>query len=176
MYTEVRLHPALEETLSTEGVIGDYAAVRAQHDGELVLVVASKRLTPLDVRRLLGDAGTATVPDAYAVVPALERDESGSLALGRVEELLAKRPLYRPCPPTTEVQRLLVEVWERSLGIEGIGIDDDFIELGGDSLAAVEILAETEKRVGTEVGVDEFFECGTVRELSARIEGKGGQR
>ncbi|MFF5185746.1 acyl carrier protein [Streptomyces sp. NPDC000345] len=174
MYTEVRLHPALEKTLSADGDVGDYAAVRAQRDGELVLVVASNRLTPLDVRRLLGEVGTATVPDAYAVVPALERDRSGSLALGRVEKLLTGRPLYRPCPPETEVERLLIEVWEQALDIKGIGIDDDFIELGGDSVAAVEILTETEKRVGTEVGVDELFECGTVRELSARLEGKAG--
>ncbi|WP_371600271.1 acyl carrier protein [Streptomyces sp. NBC_00564] len=174
MYTEVRLHPPLEKKLSAEGDVGDYAAVQAQHEGELVLIVASNRLTPLDVRRLLGDAGTATVPDAYAVVPALEREKSESLALGWAEKLLTGRPLYRLCPPETEVQRLLIEVWERSLGIDGIGIDDDFIELGGDSVAAVEILTETEKRVGTEVGVDELFECGTVRELSSRIEGKAG--
>ncbi|WP_432158518.1 acyl carrier protein [Streptomyces sp. bgisy153] len=176
MYTEVLLHPALEKTLSANGDVGDHAAVRAQREGELVLVVASNRLTPLDVRRLLGEVGTgtATVPDAYAVVPALERDRSGSLALGWVEKLLTGRPLYRPSPPETEVERLLIEVWEQALDIKGIGIDDDFIELGGDSVAAVEILTETEKRLGTEVGVDELFECGTVRELSARLEGKAG--
>src|SRR5205823_7096948 len=40
----------------------------------------------------------------------------------------------------------LAEIWERVLGVEGVGPADDFFELGGDSLAVLEVVAAAESR------------------------------
>lgn len=58
-------------------------------------------------------------------------------------------------PPTNEMQRRLVPIFERLLGVRSIGIDDDFFDLGGDSLRAVDLmtLIEREFRIVLPVSV-----------------------
>lgn len=71
--------------------------------------------------------------------------------LGTVEQILASMRPERSSPvalegartgeePTTETQRKLVAIWAETLGVERVGIHDDFFEVGGYSLLAVELL------------------------------------
>ena len=53
------------------------------------------------------------------------------------------RPEY--VPPQTDLQKAVAQAFEESLEIEKIGLDDDFFLLGGDSIAAMEILLDLEK-------------------------------
>ena len=43
-------------------------------------------------------------------------------------------------PPRTELERLLAEIWAGVLGIEAVGVDDDFFALGGDSILSMQIV------------------------------------
>jgi acyl carrier protein len=55
----------------------------------------------------------------------------------------------RPAPTATE--EALAEIWRGLFGIPEVGADDDFFELGGNSLSAIKLLARTEERFGAEV-------------------------
>ncbi len=75
------------------------------------------------------------------------------------------------------IQRQLVEMWRRFFGIDAIGIRDDFFELGGDSLKAMNVAALIEKEMGVEVPVGEFYNRHTVENLSMFIEAvRSGRR
>ena len=56
-----------------------------------------------------------------------------------VPDINIKRSVYTA--PVTELQKKLCDAFEKVLGIENIGIDDDFVRLGGDSLAVIELLS-----------------------------------
>lgn len=72
--------------------------------------------------------------------------------------------------PESDVQRKLAEVWQRVLAIEEIGINDDFFELGGNSLLATQLVMEMREAFRMSVPLRDFFEKPTVAALSAVIE------
>ncbi|MBO3143789.1 alpha/beta fold hydrolase [Dermatophilus congolensis] len=77
------------------------------------------------------------VPEAVVFVDALPRTERGKL------DRAALPPVPAPAvgeAPKTEWERLVAGIWEEVLGTDQIGRDSDFFELGGDSLAAEELL------------------------------------
>ena len=68
-------------------------------------------------------------------------------------------------PPGTEVERLLVEIWQQQLGIEPVGIEDNFFELGGDSVLAIHIVGKA-NQAGYKIKPNQLFEHQTIRELA----------
>ena len=71
-------------------------------------------------------------------------------------------------PPRSGVERLLAEAWAEALGVERVGIDDNFFALGGDSilLLRARYLAE---RKGLVLSARELFAAPTVRELARSV-------
>ena len=80
-------------------------------------------------------------------------------------------------PATDDVQRQLVSIWEDVLDVQPIGVQDDFFNLGGDSLGAVRILAEVERAFGKKLPQQVLFEKPTIEALQKAIaEGAGEMR
>jgi acyl carrier protein len=73
-------------------------------------------------------------------------------------------------PPGNNTEKSLAEIWQEVLGIEHIGINDNFSELGGDSLLAIKILSRMRETFGVDITVQMLFEKPTIAELSERIE------
>ncbi|MCP4659145.1 MAG: acyl transferase, partial [bacterium] len=71
--------------------------------------------------------------------------------------------------PRNPVEQRLAETWQELLGIERVGIHDDFIELGGHSLLAVQMVAQLEEKLGVKVSLPMVFEAQTVAELAGVI-------
>ena len=77
--------------------------------------------------------------------------------------------------PESELETTIVAVWEQTLRIEPIGVDDDFFSLGGDSLTALEMIMALGQATGLALG-DEFpFLHTTPRTLASAIEATGGE-
>ncbi len=67
----------------------------------------------------------------------------------------------------SEAETLMLSVWKKVLGVEQMGVTDDFFALGGHSLRAVALVSELQKNF--EVTVNDVFECPSVRRLSGRV-------
>jgi acyl carrier protein len=76
----------------------------------------------------------------------------------------------RYVPPRTELERLLCDLWQDALGIDEVGVDDDFFEAGGNSLVAVQLLGGIRKKTGQRVAMRSLFEASTVATMAAEIE------
>ncbi|MDW7617333.1 amino acid adenylation domain-containing protein [Peribacillus simplex] len=72
--------------------------------------------------------------------------------------------------PQTEIQEKLVTIWKDVLGVETIGIHDNFFDLGGHSLKATVVMSELHKVLQVEVPLKELFTNPTIIELSSHIE------
>jgi len=68
-----------------------------------------------------------------------------------------------------ELESVMLSIWQEVLGVDAIGLEDDFFVLGGHSLMAIQLIAEIRRRTGAEVPVKVFFESPTVAALVARI-------
>jgi FkbH-like protein len=72
--------------------------------------------------------------------------------------------------PRSATERALVVVWEEILGINGLGIDDDFFALGGSSLQAARMFAEIAHRRGISLPLTTILEAPTVQALAGRVD------
>jgi acyl-CoA synthetase (AMP-forming)/AMP-acid ligase II/thioesterase domain-containing protein len=78
--------------------------------------------------------------------------------------------LRSPAPPINDKERELLDLWNIILGVEGIGVEDDFFALGGTSLMAARLFAELTRRFAIKLPLSVILESPTVRALSHRLE------
>jgi amino acid adenylation domain-containing protein len=72
--------------------------------------------------------------------------------------------------PRTSSEEALVASWKELLGLDTVGVYDDFFELGGDSLSAARVISQVHYTLGVEVPLVRFFEAPTIAELAEVIE------
>jgi amino acid adenylation domain-containing protein len=72
--------------------------------------------------------------------------------------------------PRTDLERTIAKIWEKHLGLEGLGVSDDFFDLGAHSLMVVQVIHELNSSCGFHLGVSQLFENPTVARLAAILE------
>ncbi|MGY5333657.1 non-ribosomal peptide synthetase [Pseudomonas protegens] len=75
--------------------------------------------------------------------------------------------------PGNELEQTLADIWAEVLKVERVGVRDNFFELGGHSLLATQIASRVQKTLQRNVPLRAMFECSTVQELAAYIDGLG---
>ena len=93
----------------------------------------------------------------------------GDLPTPRAERQIASTAQPRGAISLEDVEMLLSEWWKELLGLDQVGLDDDFFELGGQSLVVVRLFSKIKKNYGLDFPLDSLFELRTVRKLAARI-------
>ncbi len=73
-------------------------------------------------------------------------------------------------PPRNGIERQLADIWQELLGIEPIGIHDDFFDLGGDSLLGTQIISRVRDRFDLDLPVKSLFSEPTIAGLSKLME------
>ncbi|GFZ30329.1 hypothetical protein CSC2_08550 [Clostridium zeae] len=72
--------------------------------------------------------------------------------------------------PSTEIEKKLMEIWKKQLGVESIGIDDDYFELGGHSLKAASIISNIRVELEVDIKIKDLFNNPNIKALSKLIE------
>jgi amino acid adenylation domain-containing protein len=149
--TALRQHPAVNQAVVV-------AREDAPGDKRLTAYLTCSGDTAPDrgeLRALLKQAlPDYMIPADYVALDALPISPNGKIdrnalprptpMTGQSESKLASEP------PRNEIERKLVEIFRQVLGVESVGIEDDFFDLGGHSLAAVQAIL----RIKTEFGVE----------------------
>jgi acyl carrier protein len=68
--------------------------------------------------------------------------------------------------PRDDVERQVAAIWSAHLDMRSVGVNDDFLELGGDSLTALRIITAIETEFGRPLDVFEFMSAASVRQLA----------
>jgi hypothetical protein len=76
--------------------------------------------------------------------------------------------------PATQVEEILAGIYADVLGLERVGVDDSFFDLGGDSLSAMRVIAAVNTGLAAGLAVRAVFEAPTVAQLAPRVGGGGG--
>jgi SAM-dependent methyltransferase/acyl carrier protein len=131
-------------------------------------------LAPKLRNRLAADLRTwceAELPD-YArpreivVVDQLPLTSNGKVDVAALGWMRAPRGASRPAAPRSTLERDVVEIWCEVLGLGEVDIDDDFFDLGGDSLKAVRLANRLQRRMGDVVHSNAVFDAPTVRRMT----------
>jgi amino acid adenylation domain-containing protein len=160
------------ELIRTPGVRDAVVMTRERRDGqaELVAYLVSDGADPLDIDALRGalrrTLPSHLVPTRYQHVDALPLDSSGKVdrrALSTLEPVVRERA---GTPARDELERQLAEIWEDVLEVSPIGVDESFLDLGGDSLSAAVVVARVESETGQRVTPVALMESSTVAGLA----------
>ncbi len=79
-------------------------------------------------------------------------------------------PQHNAVAPVTRIEKMLVQLWEELLGTKGIGITDDFFDLGGHSLMANQLVNKVYHHFSISLLLSDIFSNTTIRQLGQRIE------
>jgi acyl-CoA synthetase (AMP-forming)/AMP-acid ligase II/thioesterase domain-containing protein len=144
-----------------------------------VVLRAGASATAAELRRYAASQlSSFKVPRRILFLDALPVSATGKPVRAKLAEMLAAE--VRSCqPPQTETQKRLARVWEKVLGVERVGLHDDFFSLGGDSFALTLLMTELEIEFGTAaVGLQdsEFFASPDLENLAGLLDGHSSAR
>ena len=86
-----------------------------------------------------------------------------------IKKNASQQRLKKIRPPSNQIQKRIQQIWEQVLGIDTIGIDDSFFDLGGDSILSIRIVSKM-LQAGFDVGPNDIFDAPTIEKLSAKAE------
>ena len=111
------------------------------------------------------------VPAAFVLLEQLPQTVHGKIDRRALPSPGAQRPdlAYPPEPPTSPVESVLVAIWAEVLGLEQVGIRDNFFALGGDSIRTIQVVARARQR-NVDLHVQDLFTHQTVAELAEHVE------
>jgi acyl-coenzyme A synthetase/AMP-(fatty) acid ligase/thioesterase domain-containing protein/acyl carrier protein len=165
----------VEIALMSVAGVADAAVVAAPLDDggtRLVAYVVGDGRLPLSAWRLRREVATqlptTMVPSAFVAVerlPRTVRDKVDRAALPPPPPPIRPRPYREPLGSERDLAGIFADV----LGVERVGLDDDFFELGGDSLAVVELLAAVAERFSVDLPASAVLAAPTVSELAGQL-------
>jgi non-ribosomal peptide synthase protein (TIGR01720 family) len=168
----------IEAVLSQHPLVSGAAVTAREHtpgaNRLTAYIVAQSRLTPRELRRYLMER----LPEYMTPVAFVMLDELPSLPSGKINrEALPESAISSneadhgyvpPVVPQTEAEKILVEIWSRALGLERVGVTDNFFALGGDSILSLQIVAQAD-RAGLPLTPKQIFQHQTIAELAAVV-------
>jgi len=69
----------------------------------------------------------------------------------------------------TNLEQQLTDIWRQVLGVERVGVGDDFFELGGDSVVATQLLSRVNETFSVKLPLRDLFEAPTVAEMAVLV-------
>ncbi|GHF53719.1 amino acid adenylation domain-containing protein/non-ribosomal peptide synthase protein (TIGR01720 family) [Amycolatopsis bartoniae] len=165
-----RIEPGEVETalLRHPAVAGAAVVARA---GRLVAycVPAGEEPAAGELREFLSASLPAyLVPSAFVTLPRLPLTRSGKLDQAALPEPdFSARGSY--VAPRTDNERLVTAVWADVLGVERVGVEDNFFDLGGDSLLGIRVISRLRAALGADVPARLLFTAPTPERLAAAL-------
>ncbi|MCP4694818.1 MAG: zinc-binding dehydrogenase, partial [Desulfobacterales bacterium] len=132
----------------------------------------------LPLEQILGAPDPGDAPAAGAGAPAPGESEPATAPPPGEPGSAAAPPPGRERPelsspyeaPGTALEKTITGIWEKLLGIRGIGIHDNFFDLRGDSLLAAQVVSRLYKAAGVKTPLSILFDAPTPAELARRVE------
>ena len=164
--------PGVREAIA---IVRDDTREDTPGDPRLVAYVTGEATDAADLRQSLRDTlPDFMIPSAIVLLPALPLTPSG-----KIDRKSLPAPDRGPAPgfvaPRTAVEQVLAEIWTELLGLDHVGVHDNFFERGGHSLLAVLLMARIEKRLGTALPLAALFAAPTLESLAALAARSGTQ-
>ena len=177
-----RIEPGeIEAALTAHPSVGRAAVTGRRESGETRLTAylvpaADHRPEPRElVDFLRGRLPEAMRPSAWVVLDELPRTAQGKVdlrALPEPEDRGDGSAAAGSSMPRSELEALLAEIWGELLGVEQVGVDDDFFDLGGHSLLATRLLFALQRALPVPMALEDVFLHPTVGELARAVDAR----
>ncbi len=111
------------------------------------------------------------IPSAFVTLDALPLTPNGKVDRRRLPEEDGARPELEEAyvAPRSEIERVIAGVWQEALGVEKVGVHDNFFNLGGHSLLIVQVNSKLREVMQSEVSIIDMFKYPTVSALAEHL-------
>src|SRR5205085_8042765 len=162
---QLELHPDVREAI---------VIAREDWPGEKRLVAyvaaAAPSLQVSDLRSHLGDRlPEYMAPSSFVLLSALPRTPNGKIDRQALPEPADAEDTELFVAPRTRVEEVLCRIWAELLGVEEVGVNNSFFDLGGHSLMAMQLLSRLRGIFQLELPLRVIFEAPTVAELAKAL-------
>jgi amino acid adenylation domain-containing protein len=164
----------IEHALQEEETITNAVVLTKEHDGEkqIVSYLKGENIDIQQIRNKLSKKMPGyMLPTCYLLLDEIPLTANGKVdktEILKLEVFKIKTSDY--VGPTSETESRIVEIWQEILGLEKIGVTDDFFDLGGHSLKATELLSVLQKQFDVSINIQELFMRPTIQNLAVNIE------
>jgi acyl carrier protein len=112
------------------------------------------------------------VPAAFVLLDTLPLTANGKVDREALPEPGPTRPDLEPTfvAPRTPVEETLANIWAQILGVQSVGIRDDFFDLGGHSLLATQVMSRVREALHVDLPLRTLFDAPTVAGLAESVE------
>ncbi len=109
------------------------------------------------------------IPSDFVRLDELPLSAGGKVDRGRLPEPGRRSPVGHAAPES-DLESRLVEIWQEVLRLERVGVTDNFFDLGGHSLPAIQVIARIDDAFGVKIPIAGFFNAPTIRAVAGQIE------
>jgi len=118
--------------------------------------------------RLADQLPSYMIPAAVVALPEMPLTPNGKLDVRALPAPQYTAGEYRA--PTGAVEEVLAEIYAHVLGVDRVGVDDSFFDLGGDSISAMRLVTSVNANLDAGLVVTTVFEAPTVHTLSQYLQ------
>ncbi len=118
---------------------------------------------------LKGQLPAFMLPSWYVVLERLPLTPNGKIDRQALPRPLCDGPGVDGTAPRSATETALAAIWCAVLGLERVGVHDNFFSIGGHSLAAMRAVVEMRKLTGAALSLSRFFEIATIAELALEL-------
>jgi amino acid adenylation domain-containing protein len=166
--TALHRHPSVKEA-----VVLAKGATSAERRIVAYLVLETEAPSTIEeLRRFLRESlPDYMIPSGFITLEKFPLNPNGKVdrrALPAPEHLDLEGETY--VPPNTPIEEVLSEIWAGVLGLERVGIHDNFFDLGGHSLLATSVMSRVRETFQLEISLRALFEAPTVSGLAQEVE------
>jgi amino acid adenylation domain-containing protein len=167
----IRCHPAVREVVVA-------ARMDESKDSRLIAYIVPEQNhapTATELRHFLqAKLPEYMTPAAFVFLATLPLSPTGKVDRRALPDPSKSRPkLDTPyVAPRTPIEERLARIWSEVLSLARIGVDDNFFDLGGHSLAATRVVSEVIKTFQLEIPIKSLLQSPTVSEMAAMISGE----
>ncbi|HLZ53020.1 MAG TPA: non-ribosomal peptide synthetase, partial [Verrucomicrobiae bacterium] len=158
-------HPAVREivVVAREDTPGDKRLVA------YVVAASDPKPTAAELRRFAQDKlPEPMTPSAFVFLDALPLTPNGKVNRKALPVPEGRRPELETAylAPHTGQEKIIAKVWQELLGVEAVGLNDNFFDLGGNSLLVVQAQARLREALGRDLPVVKLFQYPSVKALA----------
>jgi amino acid adenylation domain-containing protein len=168
--TALYKHPSIENAFVTS-----WAEAGSMNDPRLIAYVSFKEnytLSEGDMRKfMVENLPDYMVPTKIILLKEFPINPNGKIDRKALPALGSSRPdINTPyAPPQTDLEKKIGEIWRNVLNIDTVGLNDDFFELGGSSLIALQMIMQVEKLIKKTIS-PAFFQQATILNLIKELD------
>jgi amino acid adenylation domain-containing protein len=167
--------------------LDEISSVLLKHPGVNAAVVIARAVKSTDKELIAYTTGNAAsdelnehlkkllpsymVPPYFVHMEALPLTHNGKIdkkALPLPDVRYQKQKVFKA--PVTALEKTIADIWRNILAVEEISVDDDFFDLGGNSLMAVRVISQVNRQTKSHLGLTGLYQLSTIRQLAGHLE------